>query len=317
MTISITNRARLAFAILVVLLLVATAIWYYRTSGRFTTYQILTDDPVSGLIAGAPVEFHGVDVGRVTRVELTGPRSIRILLDVNKDAPVSRATVATVTSRGLATRGFTGYVYILLDNTGTEQGPLTAAPGARYAQIPSAPSRSVSLDTAISQVNKNVQVLTELVRSILDDKTIASFRHTVGNLQQVSHMLAENQQRLSAIIANTEQASGRLGPLLDRGSDTMQALQQVSHMLTTNQQEFHSIITNTAQASDRLVPLLDSSSDTINAMQLQVLPEAYRTMAELNKLTNSMNHFTDKINRDPSILVRGSAAPPLGPGETK
>ncbi|WP_323844128.1 MlaD family protein [Microbulbifer magnicolonia] len=317
MNISTANRARLAFALAVLLVLVAGAIWYYRTSGRFATYQILTEDSVSGLIAGAPVEFHGVDVGRVTEVELVGPRSVRILLDVEKDAPVTRATVATITARGLATRGFTGYVYILLENTGTEEGPLTAAPGARYPQIPSTPSRSVNLDTAISQVNQNVQLLTELLRTLLDDETITSFKYTVENLQQVSRMLAENQEKLGSIIANTEQASGRLGPLLDSSHDTVKALQQVSHMLAGNQRRLSAIIANTEQASGRFAPLLDSSSQTINALQLQVLPEAYRTMATLNQLTNSMSRLTDKINRDPSILVRGSAPPPLGPGETE
>lgn len=317
MTISTTSRARLAFAATIVAGVIAGAVWYYETSGRFKTFQILTEDSVSGRIAGAPVEFHGVDVGRVTEVELTGPSSVRILLDVEKDAPVSRATVATITARGLATRGFTGYVYVLLENTGTDQGPLTAAPGARYPRIPNAPSRSVNLDTAISQVNQNVQSLTELLRTILDEDTIAALQQAVGNLQQVTQVLANNQEKLSAIIANTEQASGRLGPLLDSSSDTVNALQQVSEMLAGNEQRLNAIITNTEQASGRLGPLLDASSHSINALQLQVLPEAYRTMATLNQLTNSMTRLTDKINRDPSILVRGTTPTPLGPGETE
>lgn len=317
MTTSTASRARWAFAAMVLAGVVAGVIWYYQTSGRFTTYQILTEDSVSGLIAGAPVEFHGVDVGMVTEVELTGPSSVRILLDVEKDAPISNATVATITARGLATRGFTGYVYVLLENTGSKQGPLTAAPGARYPRIPNAPSRSVNLDTAISQVNQNVQSLTELLRTMLDKDTIAAFQQAVGNLQQVTQMLAENQQRLSAIIANTEHASGRLGPLLDSSGDTVHALRQVSQMLAGNQERLNTIITNTEQASGQLGPLLDASSQSVNALQLQVLPEAYRTMATLNQLTNSMTRLTDKINRNPSVLLRGSTPLPLGPGETE
>ena len=317
MSLSIANRARLAFAIAVLLVTVAAAVWYYQTSGRFKTYQILTKDSVSGLIAGAPVEFHGVDVGRVTKVELTGPSSVRILLQVDKDAPINNATVATITARGLATRGFTGYVYILLENVGTDYRPLTVAAGKRYPRIPSLPSRSVNLDTAISQVNQNVQALTDLLRTMLDEDTIASFKRAVGNMQEVTRMLADNQQRLNTIIANTEQASGRLGPLLDRSTDTVQALQQVSHMLATNQERLNAIIVNTEQASGRLGPLLDSSSNSVNALQLQVLPEAYRTMATLNRLSNSMNRLTDKIDRNPAILLRGSTPPPLGPGETE
>ena len=317
MNLSTANRARLAFAIAVLLVVVVGALWFYQTSGRLKTYQILTEDSVSGLIAGAPVEFHGVDVGRVTKVELTGPRSVRILLEVEKDAPINSATVATITARGLATRGFTGYVYILLENVGADYRPLTAAAGKRYPQIPSLPSRSVNLDTAISQVNQNVQSLTELLRTMLDEDTIASFKLAVANMQEVTRMLADNQERLNAIIANTEQASGQLGPLLDSSSDTVHALQQVSHMLAGNQQKLNAIIVNTEQASSRLGPLLDSSSDSVNALQVQVLPEAYRTMATLNRLSNSMNRLTDKIDRNPAILLRGSTPPPLGPGETE
>ena len=317
MSLSTANQGRLAFAIAVLVAVIAGAIWFYQTVGRFNTFQVLTEDSVSGLIAGAPVEFHGVDVGRVTEVELTSPSAVRILLEVEKDAPVNSATVATVTSRGVATRGFTGYVYVYLENTGGDQSLLNAAPGARYPQISSAPSRSVSLDTAISQVNQNVQSLTELLRTMLDEDTIESFKLAVGNLQEVTRMLAENEERLNTIIANTEQASGQLGPLLDSSSDTVHALQQVSHMLTGNQSRLNAIIVNTEQASRRLGPLLDSSSDSVNALQLQVLPEAYRSVTKLNQLSDSLNRLTNKIDRNPAILLRGSTPPPLGPGETE
>jgi phospholipid/cholesterol/gamma-HCH transport system substrate-binding protein len=275
MKMSIENRARLAFAIVVLLGIVAGLAWYSMTSGQYETYQIRTEDPVSGLIADAPVEFHGVDVGRVTQVKLAGPHSISILLDIRKDAPISKATVATITARGLATRGFTGYVYISLENNGADNGPLVAASGSGYPQIPTAPSRSVDMDIAISQVNHSVQQLTELLTAMLDQKTIASFRRSVDSLQQVTRMLAENNKKLNSIIVNTEQASGQFKPLLD------------------------------------------SSTDTVKALQLQVLPEAYRTISSLNRLTNSMNSLTARINRDPSILVRGSTPPPPGPGESK
>ena len=104
MKISIENRARLAFAAVVVVALVTVLIVYLYTSSRYTTYQIVTQDSVSGLIADSPVEFHGVEVGKVRSVELSAPHSVTILLDIRKEVPVTTATVATITSRGLATR---------------------------------------------------------------------------------------------------------------------------------------------------------------------------------------------------------------------
>src|SRR2546428_7956100 len=100
-----TNAETLAkVAFVIALLLGATGglAWYFLMSSQYTTFQIRTQDPVSGLIADAPVEFHGVDVGKVKRVELTNPHLVSILLSIRKEAPVTTATIATITARGLA-----------------------------------------------------------------------------------------------------------------------------------------------------------------------------------------------------------------------
>lgn len=273
--ISIENKARLAFVAVALLGTAAALGWSFVEAGRYATYQVPTQDSVSGLIVDAPVEFHGVEVGRVKRVELKDPRSVSILLSVKKEAPVTSATVATITARGLASRGFTGYVYVSLEDSGSQAGPLLAAPGEPYPQLRSAPSRSVNLDTTISQVNANVQAMTDLLQTVLDQKTIASLKQSVDSLQQLTQTLAANNHRLATIVANTEQAS----------------------------QQFR--------------PLLKSSSDTVRALQTQVLPEAYHTLSDLNRLSTSLNGAAAKINRDPSVLVRGAAAPPPGPGESR
>ncbi len=275
MKISIENRARLAFAVLTLLGAVAGLVWYLQTSAQYATYEIRTHDAVSGLIADAPVEFHGVDVGKVKRIELADAHTVSIVLSVDKQVPVTTATIATITARGLATRGFTGYVYIALEDTDAKGSPLEAAPGSPYPVIRTAPSRSVSLDMAISQVNENVQAVTELLRSVLDKKTVVSLKQAVDNLQQVTQMLNENNKKLRSIIANAE------------------------------------------QASDQLHPLLETGNDAVRTLQFQVLPEAYRTLENLDKLSNSLNGLAAKVNREPSILIRGSAPRAPGPGETK
>src|SRR4051812_49011941 len=139
MKINIENRARIAFVALLLLVGTGTLAWYLLESSRQTIFQIHTRDSVSGLIADSPVEFHGVQVGKVKHVTLDDPRSISILLSVDSKAPITKATVATITARGLATRGFTGYVYVALEDVGTDTQPVTAAAGNRYPVIPTAP----------------------------------------------------------------------------------------------------------------------------------------------------------------------------------
>jgi phospholipid/cholesterol/gamma-HCH transport system substrate-binding protein len=159
------RKAHLLFAAVIVVGALLALGWYIADTTSYRVYQITTADTVSGLVVDAPVEFHGVDVGKVKRVELTGPRSVSILLGIRDSAPVTAATIATITSRGLATRGFTGYVYISLEDVGEDKRPIATADGADYPVIRTAPSHMVNLDMAIDQVNRNVQRLSHILES--------------------------------------------------------------------------------------------------------------------------------------------------------
>src|SRR5215472_8362790 len=141
-------KARLLFASVLCAGAAAGAAWYAWSSSRSRTYEIVTRDPVHGLIWTAPVEFHGVEVGKVTKVELIDAGTVRIRVSVADDAPVSSATVATITSRGLAARGFAGYVYVALENTGPgPSAPLLRRGSDRYPTIPSARGRVETIDS--------------------------------------------------------------------------------------------------------------------------------------------------------------------------
>jgi phospholipid/cholesterol/gamma-HCH transport system substrate-binding protein len=241
--------------------------------------------------------LHGVDVGKVKSVRLVNAHSVGIVLSVDKTAPVTSASVATITSRGLATRGFTGYVYIALEDVGINSRPLVGRPGEAYPIIPTAPSKVVTLDTTINQVNANFQIVTELLKSILDAKTVASLKQSADSLQQVTKVLADNTDKLNAIVANTERASRRIDPLLQSSDAAVRALQ--------------------TQTLPEANLLLQSSNDTVTALQTQILPEAHRALFNLDNLSSSFTDLATRINRDPSIVIRGTAPRPLGPGVEK
>ncbi|MDF3831911.1 MlaD family protein [Cupriavidus basilensis] len=271
----INTKARLTLAVLLLILAIVGITWYAFSEGRYVTYQLNTQESVSGLIADAPVEFHGVEVGKVKRVGLVNPRTVSVLLSIEKTAPVTAASVATITSRGLATRGFTGYVYISIEDIGVDPRPLAKGSGEPYPVIPSAPAKVETLDTSMGQVNENFQVVSTLLESLLDKPTIASLQQSADSLQQITKVLADNTSKLNTMLAST------------------------------------------ARASQRLEPLLDASHDSVKALQTQILPQTYKALSDLEKLSGSLSDLTAKIDRDPSILIRGTVQPPLGPGEKK
>jgi phospholipid/cholesterol/gamma-HCH transport system substrate-binding protein len=92
-------------------------------------------------------------------------------------------------------------------------------------------------------------------------------------------------------------------------------LQRVTKTLADNNDKMNALIINSERASYRLQPLLESSRDTLKELQTQILPEAHKTLTSLDNLSTLLTGFATKVNKDPSVIVRGATPPRPGPGE--
>jgi phospholipid/cholesterol/gamma-HCH transport system substrate-binding protein len=304
MPLSVEARAKVAFAAFLLVLGAAAGAWYLFVRQQHVVYEIRSPDSVSGLITGSPVEFHGVEVGKVDEVQLVDAHHVRILVEVRKDAPVTTATRATITGRGLAARGFTGYVYVSLDEAAPDGRPLAAQPGSSHAIIASAPSQGVSLDSSISQLNESVQSAMTLLHDVLDAQTVASLKQSVRNLDEVSSNLAANNARLRAVLANAEATTAQMPPLLHAGTDMLRGVQT-------------QVLPQAQDSLARLNGTISSADETLRSIRTELLPQAQRTVTRLDQLSGSLADSADLIRRNPALLVRGTAAARPGPGEAQ
>ncbi len=213
MALDVYAKGRLVFAAAVCTAGAVGLGWYLWSASLYKTYEIDTHDAVSGLIADAPVEFHGVEVGKVVKVELVDAATVRILANIAQAAPITQATVATVATRGLTARGFAGYVYIALENSGAGTGapPRTAGD---YPVIAAAPAQSAAMDTRVTEVTAKVDELIGLLHALLDEPTIAALKQTLGGLQQITATLAVNNDHLASLMVNADRDSHDLEPVL-------------------------------------------------------------------------------------------------------
>ena len=90
MKMDIDMKARLLFIAFLLVLATGALIWYFLAATHYATYQIYTKDSVSGLIVDAPIEFHGVEVGKVKSVKLLEPQLVGIVLNVEKERRSAR-----------------------------------------------------------------------------------------------------------------------------------------------------------------------------------------------------------------------------------
>ncbi len=189
---------------------------------KYDTYLLYMQESVSGLSVDSQVEFNGVEVGKVKSVELNhkNPQLVEVLLDVKHSTPVSKGTVATLTTRGL-----TGLVYIALKDKGLNQQKLEAAPGQAYPVITTSPSIFLRLDAALTRFSNNFQKIAESFQTLLDAENLASIKSSLENIKEITATLSDNSHRFNRIIKNVENSTQRLSPLMQSTTGAMRTLE--------------------------------------------------------------------------------------------
>jgi phospholipid/cholesterol/gamma-HCH transport system substrate-binding protein len=125
---------------------------------------------------------------------------------------------------------------------------------------------------------------------------------------------------LTSLTKNFQKFTQSMRSLLDAENlhsfkQILANLNQVTRALSNNTQQLNSIMLNTVHASKQLTPLLENSSDAMKTLKMQTLPETYQVLSNLNDLSRNLKEVSEELKENPTILVRGRAQLPLGPGE--
>lgn len=108
-----------------------------------------------------------------------------------------------------------------------------------------------------------------------------------------------------------------LGESLTKTSNDLQNVLNAENQLAIKNSLAHlDKITGTIAAnSEELNASMRSASHALRAFSSETLPETAITLRDIQKLANNLNAFTTNLEQNPSILIRGRAPAPPGPGE--
>jgi phospholipid/cholesterol/gamma-HCH transport system substrate-binding protein len=191
----------------------------YRPGDR-ESYRAVFDD-VSGLSVGDDVRIAGVDVGKVSEIEVQDDSTVLVTFDVRSDQHLSTATRATIQYRNLI-----GDRVIQLTQDRSNAPELEVGGTIPVAQTASA----LDLDTLLngfrplfaglspSEINELsgqlVQVLQgqqSAVATLVSH--IASFTSAIGSREQLIGQVIRN---LNSVLGAVDQRSGAVGELIDQ-----------------------------------------------------------------------------------------------------
>lgn len=274
-----------------------------RTS--YDTYLVYMTESVSGLNPDAAVSYRGVRIGRVRGIALApgDPERVQLTLEVNRDTPIKQDTVAV-----LQTQGLTGIAHVELSGGNRDSPRLVPNQGEEYPVIRSGPSLILKLDTQVSALLENLNRSSERFNAVLDERNRGALRETLASLQTVSRALAGRSAAIDSgltdaarTMQNAVRLTGELSQLVERAQRSADAFDRMTD--------------EGARAGVSAVRTIDSANTELKAFSTETLPEVRALVMDLRSLTTSLKRFSDELERDPGVLLRGRATPEPGPGE--
>lgn len=297
-----------AFVLGLLAVLVAAVLWLAsggNSHKQVKIYLAIVDESVSGLNLAAPVKYMGVDVGKVSQIQLDphNPQQVRLLFELQAGTPVKTDTEAV-----LKTQGLTGIAYVELSGGSTSAALLVARPGQHYPQIRTKPSLSARLENVLTGVLANLDRTAANINALVSVENRDAFSRVLADTSALMNSLAAQKGRISSGItdasqtaANTARASAQLEAMLLKISASADAVNKMAGTAEA-----------TASETRQTVAHLNGS---VKQLGNQTLPQLERLLGELSGLSASLRALSEQTERNPASLLRGIQSHPAGPGE--
>ena len=282
----------------------AAIIWlgankYFQTGAVYVTYF---DESVQGLQVDSIVKFRGVDIGTVRKIGVApDQRLVEVIMkldvkDFNIQGVVAKLTLA----------GITGIVYVELDRTKPGEAgvkPTTFQPP--YPVIPSAPSNIKQIESAITEMMKQVKEIDFAGISRQIARAVTSL-DKFFNSRQVKHIM----QDAGSAMAKLSDAADKMDKLLAGGSldeavaTARDAVKEARAVIDRANAELERV--NIGQTAARVDSLVEGTSGRVDS----ALTEVEITADTLRRTAESVEELADRLKADPSALI--FSKPPKG-----
>ena len=297
-----------AFVLMLGAALVAGILWLSAGVGgrqAVDTYQAFIEESVAGLNMDAPVKYLGVDVGKVSHIEIDPKNSgqVRLRFLINRGTPIKQDSQAV-----LKTQGLTGIAYVELSGGSAASPPLVATADNAVPTITFKPSLSARLENVLGNVLGNVDRVSDNLNAMFDVDNRVALKAALTDLASLSRTLAEQRGTLAAGIKDvartarlTAQAGEQLTPTLQRIGTSAQAVERTAD--------------SAGAASVQAGQAAKSAAQGVQQLGTETLPELARLMAELRQLAAGLRQLGEQTTQNPNSLVVGAPVRQAGPGE--
>jgi phospholipid/cholesterol/gamma-HCH transport system substrate-binding protein len=268
-------------------------------SVRFVSYF---DESVQGLEVGSPVKFRGVAVGRVAaigiapdqrHVQVTSELTLAHLERLELGGGGESLAVHPELRAQLAQAGITGGKFVLIDYFDPADYPPAVLPfEAPPNTMPAAPSTLDALESSVMKTADHFPEIAEDLRA-----TMARLNAVMAGVER-----AQLPEQAGEALGQVNQAMKMLNGELDAldAGELSSAVRKSLAAFDNERMERPDGVLAGAERSFSLVSELARGSSSLG-------PELELTLREVRGAARSIRHFTEALERDPDMLMKGRA----------
>lgn len=289
------------FILAVAVLAVVLAGWLTRDTGLRDPYEISTRESVSGLQPQAVVRYRGVEVGKVDSIgfDPKAQGNVLIRLQVDRDAPVTRDTFAS-----LGYQGVTGLAFLQLDDEG-HPAPRLQPEDGHPPRIPLRPGLLQKLTEKGEALLNQADTAMARINQLLGDANQKRVSTALDNLGVAASSVSQLSQRLDSTVQT------KLDPALAEAKTTLQSVRSSSDEFGRTARRINA----PDGPIDRLAEGTQSLSHAADSFNAATLPRINRVADETGRAVRLLGRTVNSIGDNPQSLIYGNGPVPPGPGE--
>ena len=291
-----------AFTILVAIFGLLFALWAakYSSDRTWQAYDVIFNEPVTGLTEGSSVQYNGISVGTVENLKLApnDPRSVIARLKLQADAPIKVDTKAKLSQQGL-----TGGPFIQLTGGSPSAPRIVAVDQREVPVIATEPSALQNIaDTASRLVQRMDQVLSE--------ENVKRIADTLENLRGVTGSINAKNQDIEQLITNARLASEDLRNTLQTTNGAVQRIdREVVAQLPAMMDKLDRAATALESASNNVDALVAENRAPLSRFSRDGLQQLGPTLSELRALIRDVRQVANGLERNPAGYILGRQQP--------
>jgi phospholipid/cholesterol/gamma-HCH transport system substrate-binding protein len=321
-----------AFVLAMIFLAFAAVLWLARgaLTTEFAHYDMYFHGPVTGLRAGAEVDYNGVPVGKVADISIVNyskdydsdkiPQChetaqpgdneeednaaatlIKVQADIRPGTPIRTDAKASVETNILS-----GVSYIEIAGGKQRLQQVEPARGDDGRPIIcSHRSPLASVAARAPQLLEKLNDVADRVNRLLGDKNQKALAATLDNLQSFSRGLADRNKDIAELMQHANTAARGAGKLIDDIDRSYDGPDGLGQRASSALGDFDKLAKNLNDTNNQLQAALQDLRPGLRDFSQHTIADIDGLIAQARQLVTGLNRVSDQLANDPSQVLFG------------